>query len=162
MKESLGKFEILFRFCISFGVRYIQLSFGMRNPYTFSTFYIFRNSSRVWSNIYFLNMLHNLHHFTYFTTQFSTVLPDLVLDTQYQFGFLFELSSVAIFMISIADAFSARSQEPNFMLHKPMILNLQEVFRPILFFYIAIIFLDTFSLDTKKKRRETRAFSSSL
>jgi hypothetical protein len=31
-----------------------------------------------------------------------------------------------------------------------MILNLQEVFRPI-FFYIAIIFLDTFSLDTKKK-----------
>jgi hypothetical protein len=64
-------------------------------------------------------------------------------------------------MISIADAFSARSQEPNFMLHKPMILNLQEVFRPILFLH-CYNFFGYFFLRYEKKKRETRALSSSL
>jgi len=77
------KSEILPKFAVLSVLRYIHLNLGLINFYSFSTFCLFHNSSRVWSNIYFLNMLHNLHHFTYFTTQFSTVLPDLVLDTQY-------------------------------------------------------------------------------
>ncbi len=66
-------------------------------------------------------MLFNVHYFSYFTIRFGIILLSLLSDTRYLtrvficMDFLF-----VIFMISIADLSAARSQEPKFMLHKPI------------------------------------------
>ncbi len=66
-------------------------------------------------------MLLNVLHLSYFTIRFGIILLSLLSDTRYFAWFLICVGSLrGIFMISIADLFAARSQEPKFMLHKSM------------------------------------------